>query len=344
MADPVTLRDVASRAGVHAGTASRALNPGTRSLVNVETATKVLRAAEELGYRPNPLARGLKTNRSSTIGVLIPDLTNPLFPPMVRGIEDTLAGFGYTALLANSDNDYDQERKHFETMKGRQVEGFIMATAQRDHPLIEDAIASNIAIVLINRTIDSSHAFAVITDDHRGTALAVEHLASLGHSRIAHIVGPERLSTGKARYRGFLDAMRKAGLKADRKLIRFTNAFTEDEGARVFRKLINADQDFTAIFAGNDLLALGCYDVMAEIGLRCPEDISIVGYNDIPFLDKLRPPLTTIRVPHYEIGVRATELLISRLTDPSVTPVTVKLEPKLVVRGSTAAQVPVAHA
>lgn len=332
---PITLRDVARRAGVHAGTASRALNPETRSLVNSDTADKVIRAAEELGYRPNPLARGLKTNRSFTIGVLIPDLTNPLFPPIVRGIEDALATVGYTALLANSDNDHAKERLHFQTMKDRQVEGFIMATAERDHPLIEDAMTADVPIVLINRTVDSRRAFAVITDDHQGAALAVDHLVGLGHKRIAHIVGPERYSTGKARYRGFIDAMNAAGVKPDREIIRFTRTFTESEGARVFGRLLDEEKGFTAVFAGNDLLALGCYDVMAEVGVRCPEDISIVGYNDIPFLDKLRPPLTTIRIPHYEIGRRATELVLERLHNPGTEPTTIQLEPQLIVRAST---------
>jgi len=333
----VTLREVARRAGVHAGTASRALNPQTRSLVNAATASKVIAAAEELGYRPNPMARGLKTNRSFTIGVLVPDLTNPLFPPIVRGIEDELATEGYTALLANSDNDRDKERLHFETMKDRQVEGFIMATAELDHPLVEDAIAADAPIVLVNRTVDSSRAFAVINDDRKGTALAVNHLVELGHMRIAHIVGPERYSTGKTRYRGFIDAMKAAGLKADRKLIRFTKTFVESEGARVFKQLLEDDsKDFTAVVAGNDLLALGCYDVLAEAGLSCPRDVSIVGFNDMPFLDKLRPPLTTIRIPHYELGARAAALLLNRLRDPELEPVTVQLDPELVVRGSTA--------
>jgi len=332
----VTLRDVAKRAGVHAGTASRALNPQTRSLVNQVTAKKVMEAATELGYRPNSMARGLKINRSFTIGVLVPDLTNPLFPPIVRGIEDELAKSGYTALLANSDNDPDRERIHFESMKDRQVEGFIMATAERDHPLIEDAIAADVPIVLVNRTVDSSRAFAVIPDDRMGTLLAVNHLVELGHTRIAHIVGPERYSTGKERYRGFIDAMKAAGLKPDRKLIRFTKTFVETEGARVFRELLEDGRpSFTAVFAGNDLLALGCYDVMAEVGLRCPDDLSIVGFNDIPFLDKLRPPLTTIHIPHYDIGLGAARMVLDRLLDPSAEPSTLLLDPELVVRGST---------
>ncbi|MGH2792496.1 MAG: LacI family DNA-binding transcriptional regulator, partial [Actinomycetota bacterium] len=147
---------------------------------------------------------------------------------------------------------------------------------------------------------------------------------------------PERYSTGKARYRGFIDAMKAAGLKADRKLIRFTKTFVETEGARVFRELLEGGRpSFTAVFAGNDLLALGCYDVMAEVGLRCPEDLSIVGFNDIPFLDKLRPPLTTIRIPHYDIGLRAARMVLDRLIDPSTAPTTLSLDPELVVRGST---------
>jgi LacI family transcriptional regulator len=321
---------------VHAGTASRALNPNTRALVNPETAKRVIDAAEKLGYRPNPLARGLKTNRSFTVGVLVPDLTNPLFPPIVRGIEDALATEGYTAILANSDNDPEKERLHFGNLKSRQVEGFIMATAQLDHPLIEDAIAENESIVLVNRTVDSPRALSVITDDAKGINLAVRHLIDLGHTRIAHLVGPERFSTGRVRYRGFIDAMESAGLTADPDLMHFADSFTEVEGQRMFRELLETDTEFTAVVAGNDLLALGCYDVMYEVGLKCPDDISIVGYNDIPFMDKLKPPLTTVRIPHYEIGYRAAELLLDRVTKPDSEPGTVLMEPSLVVRASTA--------
>lgn len=333
---PVTLRDVAQRAGVHPGTASRALNPETRSLVNAETARKVLHAADELGYRPNPIARGLKTNRSFMIGVLIPDLTNPLFPPIVRGIEDALALEGYTAVLANSDNDPGKERLHFETLKDRQVEGFIMATAQRDHPLIEEAIAEQVPIVLVNRTIERDGVFAVVADDGAGVRLAVDHLVDMGHTRIAHLSGPQLFSTGLTRYEGFLQAMGERGLQPDPDLVKFCDAFVESEGARAFKELLNEGKEFSAVFAGNDLLALGCYDVLASEPLSCPGDVSIVGFNDIPFLDKLRPPLTTVRIPHYEIGLRAAELTVERLRDPAARPITVMLPPELVVRGSTA--------
>jgi LacI family transcriptional regulator len=334
---PVTLRDVAVRAGVHPGTASRALNPATRSLVNEKTARKIMRVADELGYHPNPMARGLKTNRSFTIGVLIPDLTNPLFPPIVRGVEEGLAAEGYTALIANSDHDPDKEQLHFRTMKDRQVEGVIMATAERHHPLVEQAIAADVPVVLVNRTIDSKEVFAVIADDREGARLAVDHLAELGHTTIAHVAGPQRFSTGRTRYQGFVEAMRARGLEPDPELIRFTDHFVESEGMRAFKELMNRNGEFTAVFAGNDLLALGCYDVLAGEDVRCPADVSIVGFNDIPFVDKLRPPLTTVRIPHYEIGLRAAELVLERLRDQSARPITILLPPELVVRGSTAA-------
>jgi LacI family transcriptional regulator len=331
-----TLRDVARRAGVHPATASRALNPATRSVVSDETASRVLDAAREIGYQPNPMARGLKTNRSSTIGVLIPDLTNPLFPPIVRGIEDTIGAAGFTAILANSDNHHEKERLLFENMRARQVEGFIMATAERDHPLIEDAIAADVPIVLLNRTVESQKAFAVVGNDRAGAALAANHLAELGHRAIAHLVGPSKFSTALARYQGFVDTMTLRDLPVDRQLMRFGNAFTEEEGLRLFNELLGTGAEFTAIFAGNDLLAIGCYDGLREHSLRCPDDVSIVGYNDIPFLDKLNPPLTSIRLPHYEIGVEAGKLLLERIGDPSARARTTLLEPELIVRGSTA--------
>src|SRR5215210_12461 len=147
----VTLRDVARVAGVHPATVSRALNEDTRALVNEETAQRVLQAAEQLGYRPNPIARGLKTNRSYTIGVLIPDLTNPLFPPILRGIEDRLEEDGYTPLMANTDNDPERERLDWQTMRARQVDGIIAATARRDHALLDEIVGSQPPLVLVNR-------------------------------------------------------------------------------------------------------------------------------------------------------------------------------------------------
>jgi LacI family transcriptional regulator len=332
----VTIRDVARVAKVHPGTVSRALNVQTRALVNQETADRVMRAAEQLGYRPNPIARGLKTNRSYTIGVLIPDITNPLFPPILRGIEDRLDDAGYTSLIVNTDNDAERERSHLEAMRARQVDGFISATARLDRELLSDVAAGGTPLVLVNRSLEDGSVPAVTVNDRQGIRLAVEHVAGLGHRRIGHVAGPQNISTGHRRHLGFLEAMHAAGLPASGQYVRFSTSFREEEGARVCAELLDAAAGLTAIVAANDRLAIGCYDALERSGLRCPEDISIVGFNDMPFIDRLRPPLTSVRVPQREIGTVAADLLLQRLRDGSQSAREILLEPTLVVRGSTA--------
>ena len=222
-----TLRDVARLADVHPGTVSRALNPETRRLVNEETARRVIEAAEALGYRPNPIARGLKTNRSYTIGVLVPDLTNPLFPPIVRGIQDRLEQAGYTPLIANTDNDPERERNDFEAMRARQVDGVITATARLDHgcstrwrrPACRSCSSTAGSTTARCRRPRPTTA--------RARGWRSRTWPALGHTRIAHLGGPQDVSTGRARYEGFVAGMEQAGLEIDPALMRF--------GARVHR-------------------------------------------------------------------------------------------------------------
>jgi LacI family transcriptional regulator len=332
----VTLRDVARLANVHPGTASRALNEQTRSLVNAETAQRVLAAADELGYHPNPIARGLKTNRSYTVGVLIPDIENPLFPPIIRGIEDRLDQAGYTPVIANTENDAERERIDFRAMRARQVDGFITATARLDHELLDEVAGLGVPLVLVNRRVEDDSLPSATADDRAGVRLAVDHLADLGHERIAFLGGPTELSTGLQRKEGFIAGMREHGLKPDRALVVTGERFTLDEGQRLCREAVESGRQFTAIVAGNDLMALGCYDALAEHGLACPGDVSVVGYNDMPFSDHFSPPMTTIRIPHYEIGLAAADLLLRLLEQSPDGSTQVVLEPSLVVRGSTA--------
>jgi LacI family transcriptional regulator, galactose operon repressor len=332
----VTIRDVAREAGVHPGTVSRALNQETRGLVNQETAERVLRAAQRLGYRPNRIARGLKTNRSHTVGVLIPDITNPLFPPILRGIEDRLADDGYTALIVNTDNDPVRERSHLEAMRARQVDGFISATARLDRELLDEIGAGAVPLVLVNRSLEDGSVPSVTVNDRQGIKLAVDHVAALGHTRIAHVAGPQNLSTGHRRYLGFLEAMQSAGLPAPDTCVYFTRFFTEEEGAAGCASLLDADPELTAIVAANDLLALGCFDALRERRVPCPESVSIVGFNDMPFIGRLLPPLTSVRIPQREIGTVAADLLLERLGGGGGVAREILLEPTLIVRGSTA--------
>ena len=294
----------------------------------------MIRAAEELGYRPNRIARGLKTSRSHTIGVVIPDITNPLFPPILRGIEDRLDEAGYTSLIVNTDNDPERERTDLETMRARQVDGFISATARLDRELLLELAGT--PFVLVNRSLEDGSVPAVTVNDRRGIALAVEHVVALGHERIGHVAGPQDLSTGHRRHLGFTEAMRAAGLEAPPEHIRFGASFTEDEGARACEELLDAAPELTAIVAANDLLAIGCYDALEERGLSCPDDLSITGFNDMPFVDRLRPPLTSVRIPQREIGKVAADLLLEQLRGGGETATEILLEPTLVIRGSTA--------
>jgi len=332
---PVTLKDVASRAGVHPATASRALSPETTLLVSEETAKRVRDAAEELGYRPNPVARSLRTRRSHTVGVLIPDLNNPLFPPIVRGLEDRLAEAGYVALIGNTDGDEERERVIFEQMRARHVDGFVLATAHLRSALLVAAAQADLPIVLMNRMADDYRFPSVSADNERGSRMAVAHLVKLGHRRIAHIAGPQDLSTGLSRYKGFIAAMATSGLPVEPGQVVFAKSFSVEEGLRCCRELLGSASLCTAVAVSNDLLAVGCYAALDETGLNCPDDMSVVGFNDMPFIDRLKPPLTTIRFPHYQVGTESANLLLERISSPSAPVKVLYLAPELVVRGST---------
>ncbi|HEU5158721.1 MAG TPA: LacI family DNA-binding transcriptional regulator [Streptosporangiaceae bacterium] len=329
----VTLSDVAQAAGVHPGTASRALNPATRSRVSPATARRVLAAASRLGYLPNSLARGLRTRRSYTVGIMIPDLTNPLFPPIVRGVDEVLGPAGYSGLVANTDNDQTREELLFAALRSRQADGFIVATAHREHALLDRMAEAEVPMVLVNRTTENRAIPAVVPDEAAGIRTVVRRLAALGHRRIAHLAGPQILSTGHGRYRAYLDAM--AGQRLEPGPVAFADGFTEAAGRAAGGELLAARPRPTAVVAGNDLLAIGLLDLLQEAGLDCPGDVSVVGFNDHPMLARMATPLTTVRIPQREIGAEAARLLLDLLTEPG--PAKMLLLPtQLIERASTA--------
>jgi len=333
----VSIKDVAAKAKVHPSTVSRVLNPETRSMVSAVVAERVSRIAADMGYARSSLAYGLRTGRTHTVGVVIPDLTNPLFPPIIRQIEHTLADQGYLAIIADSENNQENEMAIVQSLKGRNVDGLILATAHRMDSVVTACSEENIPLVLVNRTIDAHSVTAVINDDSHGIDLAIRHLVELGHESIAYLGGPQDTSTGHDRFLAFKKLKRKGTFKSHNDIILNCKAFTESEGHRGFLAISKKRHKFTAVVAANDLLALGCYDAMQELGLRCPADISITGFNDMPFMNRLSPPLTSLRIPHAEIGRQAANLLIERIKDPDCQIRTVNLLPELVVRGSTAA-------
>ncbi len=332
----VNIKDVAARARVHASTVSRVLNEETRSMVSERVGNRIIRIAEEMGYARSPLASGLRTGKSYTIGVLIPDLTNPLFPPIVRGIERTLTAESYIAMLADSDNNRQQEEVLLKSMKSRRIDGLILATAHRKDAVVDSCIEDGIPLVLVNRTVDGRDVDSVTTDDALGIELAVEHLLEQGHSHIAYLGGPVDTSTGNDRYQAFRKMMKSGRFTSAPKLIHNCKGFHEEGGYRGMLKLLKSGEPFTAVVVANDLLALGSLDALREQGLECPRDISITGFNDMPFVDRLQPPLTSLRIPHNQIGVEAARLLLAQIREPGRSKVALKLEPQLMVRGSTA--------
>jgi LacI family transcriptional regulator len=333
MAKRVTLADVAVLAGVHPGTVSRALNGKTESQVNAATVRKVRRAAKQLGYTPNAMARGLRTRNSMTIGVILPDLTNPIFPPMVRGIDSYLLPRGYSALVVNTDSSDETERTLFESLMGRQVDGLIVATGHTQHELMAEAHERGVLAVMVNRDAYGVPYPAVTGDDSRGIREVFAHLTALGHSKILHIAGPSGFSTSEIREESFLAACEQYGVTGR---VLPTTSYSIDAGQAALDRVLDAPPEgFTAVVAGNDLLALGAYHSLRLHGMTCPADMSVVGFNDMPFAADFLPPLTTVRAPHFEMGREAARLLLSQIATEESSAVAVRLPVELVVRGST---------
>ena len=330
------LSDVAAAAKVHPSTASRALDPNLAARLSAEVVERVKRAAYELGYSRNAIAASLRMQRSRTVGVIVPDLTNTMFPPMFRGIEDRLSAEGYSAILANSDLRPAKEKAIIATFLDRRLDGLILASAHVEDAEQLDELARRVPVVLLNREIATASVAAVIADDYGGISEMFAHLAGLGHRRIAHIAGPQDTSTGLARREAFLAAARRAGGEPDPRLVVTAEAFSEQEGYRCARHLLEAGGQPSAILAANDWLAIGSLTAVEEAGLSCPADISVTGFNDMPFADRMRPPLTTIRIPHYRMGFEAADQLLDLIATPDAEPRRIVLPPALIIRSSTA--------
>jgi LacI family transcriptional regulator len=330
----VRLVDVAREAGVHPATASRALSSVASGEVSPATAQRVRRAAERLGYVPNTLARGLRTSRSYVAALVVPDITNALFPPIVRGAEQVLTDAGFTLVLTDTNNAAEVERSQIASMRAHGVDGFIMATASWRDPLIDDLATEGFPTVLVNRRCATSELPFFGGDDQQGIRLCVEHLAGLGHRDIVHLAGPASTSTGRERAHAFRAAMGDNNLPLRNAVIECAG-YTEEAGAAAATRLLARRRPFTAVVAANDLVALGVMGSLAAAGLTCPRDYSITGFNDLAFMDKLTPPLTTVRVPFTEMGARAARGLLEWISHQRPTAAQSLLPVELVVRGTT---------
>ena len=331
----MTLSEVAKAAGVHTSTASRALNEQTRSVVNPETVERVMAAAKKLDYSPHPLARGLRTNRTMTVAMVIPDIENPLFGPIIAGAEERLVADNYSLLVSDAGR---QPETAVEALVDRRVDGLIMATASINDHMIEDLRRRNVPLVLVNRTDDGATP-AIFGDDHAGIQLVIEHLVGLGHRSIGHVAGPEDISTGRHRRLAFQNSMDAAGVPVSDDLIEQASWFQVEPGCKSAKILLERRPDITALVAANDLIAMGCYQAIRESGRTVGVDVSVTGYNDIGFLELLEPAMTSVRVPYRRMGAEAASMLLDIVEDGEELSrqKSVRLAPHLSIRESTGA-------
>ena len=326
----VTIEDVARVAKVHAGTVSRALTGGK---VAPATRLKVERIAHEMGYRRNALAASLRSQRNNLIGVIVPDLGNPLFGPIVQGIERELRAAGLLTLVVQTPSDAAARRDVVLALSEHKVAGLIVAAAECDDPMLEVAQQLAMPVVLVNRGYGERRFPGVVNDDHESVRLVLDHLYGLGHRRILHIAGPQTSSTGHARKEAFVQLAQRLGL--DEAQVVDAVAFTRPAGYAATMQALFARPHPTAVFAANDMLALGALDALKAAALKVPSDVSLVGHNDMPLMDLIDPPLTTVHVEVEQMSRHATTMLLERLREPAEAPSIRVLLPRLVVRASS---------
>lgn len=333
-APDVKLADVAEAAGVSPATVSRVVNDP--AMVRAETRARVEEAIRRLGYRPSRVARRLRlsTGCSTLLGLIIPDLQNPFFADLARGVEDAAQRHGYTVLIGNADEDAAKEQRYLQVMRAESVDGVILPPAGRRSPAAEELLRTGTPVVCVDRRLTGPRMDVAVIDNVRGAYDATAHLIERGHSRIGFIHGRLQLSTSRERLQGYRDALRDRGLEFAPDLTRAGDS-RQSSGKRLALDLFRQPRPPTALLVGNSMMTLGALEAVREAALRIPRDLALVGYDDMPWALAVDPPLTVVRQPGYELGERATELLLRRIADPGRSAATVMLQPELVVRRSS---------
>jgi len=326
-----TIYDVAREARVSVFTVSAVIN--NKSHVGAPLKKRVDAAIVKLNYRPNSLAQSLANERTRTLGVIVPDISNPFFPMLVRGAEDTAQKRGYSILLCNSDGLLEKEAHYLDLLLAKRVDGILLTKSPGELSAQTKNLLSgmNVPTVLMMRTYPSLTDEAVITDDLQGSYEAVSHLARIGHKTIAMVGGPLSVSNGRARLQGFKKALKANKLRFNPKLV-YEGDYRIDSGHRAGLSLLPHRPD--AVFVANFLMAVGFLQAAQEMGMRCPQDFGLVTLDDYPWLRLFDPPLTAMELPKYEVGCMATELLIDRIEGKNRPAVTHKIAPHLCVRES----------
>ncbi len=346
-----TMKEVAELAGVSIATVSNVIN-GSRN-VKIGTARKVRKAIEKMNYRPNRVAQSLATNSSQIISVLISDISNPFFSPIVRGIEDIASESEYTVMVGNSDEDYKKAEKYLDVITQYGVDGLIISPTGNFKKLSKKLYDLDIPIILVNRRSDFFNKVDVVeTDNNLGAYIAIKHLISLNHTRIGLISGPKTVSTYFDRYSGYLKALKESGLSIEKKLVKIGDYHYYNAGYELTKELLELANPPTAIFVSSGRLSRGAFKAIKEKGISLPQDLSFVAFDETEWAPLVTPSLTTVAQKNYEMGKKAATLLFERINNKATIqwplendkPIikkmdiplrNLKLKPELIIREST---------
>lgn len=305
-----TIQDVAKRAGVAPITVSRVINDS--GYASKETRERVKTAVAELGYVPNTLARGLRSKKTNTLALVMTDITNPFFTLIARGVEDTASDAGFTVIYCNTDESEAEEEKYANILVQKQVDGVLLVPACSNAQSVNFFQANDIQVVLIDRKVPGIQTDVVRCDSQRGAYELIKLLIGLGHKRIVTITGPRGVSTSEDRVLGYQRAMSEVGLEIYQEA--YYGAFTQSSGYDLTKQLLSLEPQPTAIFGTNNFISIGVMKALRDAGISVPEDIAVVGFDDLPTTMVVEPILTVVAQPAYEMGQRATELLLQRLS------------------------------
>lgn len=308
-----TIGDIAARAHVSTATVSHVINDS--AYVSPKLRERVLRAVREVDYHPNWMARSLRTKHTKTVGMIVADITNPFFASVVRGAEDLLNQEGYTLIIGNSDNDPAKEESYHHAFTTKRADGLLLVISPaanipeylRRHNLEEQPI------VYIDRWYRGLHGDSVLVDNLTGSAEGVELLLASGHERVAILTGPMLNLTARVRLKGYEQALKQHGLEIDPKLIR-EGRFDVASGYELTKELLSLSPRPTGLFSSNGLMTIGCLRALRELGIRCPQEVALVGFDDMDFFDLTIPQVTVVAQPGYDLGATAAETLVKRLS------------------------------
>lgn len=328
---PVTIRQIAKRAGVSLGTVSHVLNNSAK--VRETLRSKVMAAVKDLGYEPSQLARGLSRNAMDLLGMIVPDITNPFFPGVVRGAEDVAFKHGQRLILCNTDNDPDKEISYFSDLRAFRASGVLIIPAI-ETKIIEAIRPGGPPVVFVARYPEHWTGDSVVADNESGGYQAGKHLLQLGHRNFGVISGPLHLNTSRSRLEGFKHALSSSGIRLIPEFVQEAR-YNSESGHMAALRLLQMLPRPTAIFAANDLMAIGALAAIHEMNLRCPEDVSIVGFDNLEIAPFTAPALTTIHESGYQMGATACRLLLERIEKTDTPPNKLVLPVELRARSSS---------